>query len=128
MSMGRLLRGRLRYAQRFREQNHSLDQWVQLICGGTDFFRKTYSTLGIPMSSIEVKKTCFRREYSMIKPQRTKYQWVDSKSVQLFHELREVREKFVVYIYFRYVSMSATMVEAILKLNTEERPVETGRK
>ena len=24
--------------------------------------------------------------------------------------------------------MSATMVEAILKLNTEERPVETGRK
>ena len=48
--------------------------------------------------------------------------------VQLFHELREVREKFVVYIYFRYVSMSATMVEAILNLNTEERPVETGRK
>ena len=67
----------------------------------------------------------------MIKPRRTKYQWVDSKWVQLFHELREVCEKFVVYIYFRYVSMScmsATMVEAILNLNTEERPVETGRK
>ena len=64
----------------------------------------------------------------MIKPRRTKYQWVDSKWVQLFHELREVREKFVVYIYFRYVSMSATMVEAILNPNTEERPVETGRK
>ena len=62
----------------------------------------------------------------MIKPRRTKYQWVDSKWVQLFHELREVREKFVVYIYFRYVSMSATMVEAILNLNTEERPVETA--
>ena len=56
----------------------------------------------------------------MIKPQLTKYQWVDSKWVQLFHELREVREKFVVYIYFRYVSMSATMVEAILNSNTEE--------
>ena len=67
-------------------------------------------------------------EYSMIKPQRTKYQWVDSKRVRLFHELREVREKFVVYIYFRYVSMSATMVEAILNANTEERPVETGCK
>ena len=64
----------------------------------------------------------------MIKPRRTKYQWVDSKWVQLFHELLEVREKFVVYIYFRYVSMSATMVEAILNPNTEERPVETGRK
>ena len=62
----------------------------------------------------------------MIKPRRTKYQWVDSKWVQLFHELREVREKFVVYIYFRYVSMSATMVEAILNPNTEERPVETA--
>ena len=56
----------------------------------------------------------------MIKPRRTKYQWVDSKWVQLFHELREVREKLVVNIYFRYVSMSATMVEAILKLNTAE--------
>ena len=67
---------------------------------------------------------CFRREYSMIKPRRTKYQWIDSKWVQLLHELREVREKFVVY----KMSMSATMVEAILKLNTEERPVETGRK
>ena len=64
----------------------------------------------------------------MIKPRRTKYQWVDSKWVQLFHELREVRETFVVYIYFRYVSMSETMVEAILNPNTEERPVETGRK
>ena len=64
----------------------------------------------------------------MIKPRRTKYQWVDSKWVQLFHELCEVREKFVIYIYFRYVSMSATMVEAILNPNTEERPVETGRK
>ena len=64
----------------------------------------------------------------MIKPRRTKYQWVDSKWVQLFHELREVREKFLVYIYFRYVSISATMVEAILNPNTEERPVETGRK
>ena len=50
------------------------------------------------------------------------------KGVQLFHELREVREKFVVYIYFRNVSMWATMVEAILNPNTEERPVETGRK
>ena len=57
-------------------------QWVQLICGGTDFFRKKYSTLGLG------KKTCFRREYSMIKPRRTKYQWVDSKWVQLLHELR----------------------------------------
>ena len=64
----------------------------------------------------------------MIKPRWTKYQWVNSKWVQLFHKLREVREKFVVYIYFRYVSMSATMVEAILNPNTEERPVETGRK
>ena len=64
----------------------------------------------------------------MIKTRRTKYQWVDSKWVQLIHELREVHEKFVVYIYFRYVSMSATMIEAILNPNTEERPVETGRK
>ena len=64
----------------------------------------------------------------MTKPRRTKYQWVDSKWVQLFQELREVREKFVIYIYFRNVSMSATMVEAILNPNTEERPVETGRK
>ena len=54
--MGRPLRGRLRHVQRFREQNHSLDQWVQLIFGGTDFIRKTYSTLGFHISSIEVKK------------------------------------------------------------------------
>ena len=46
----------------------------------------------------------------MIKPRRTKYQWVDSKWVQLFHELREVREKFVVYIYFRYVSRGSSSV------------------
>ena len=49
----------------------------------------------------------------MIKPRRTKYQWVDSKWVQLFHELREALEKFVVYIYFRYVSRGDSSISGM---------------